>query len=841
MANHIEIIKEGINAQYRFRSNPFSPRPLHKNRDTHGATLKTELSQAMEAISANRRKIGIKTDNLLVLEMVSDAISPDVLDRMLNSFNLWLVEEVSLSEPNHSRLVVQFESKTAIEDFEHERELWEKDERIDKVLTYAQRRDLFLCIEQIRRLTREDRMGRQLKKFIASEQPFQTDMFLVDIDIWYNGDRRKIIEIEQQIRTALGTEGSKLLGDLFELPSLLLGRALVNEFSLNALLDLDLVALIDFPMGVFATEQCELYTSNIQPIIDDQLNENAPLATILDSGIFSGNPMLSSLIVGEEDFDNTENTTSDLNGHGTGVAGIVAYGDFLDHNQENHIFKPLVRICNGKVMHNYEGNTHYSKNKRPEQIIKEAIEYFYREYNCRIFNLSSGNADYIYNGGRQMPWAELLDQLIRELDIVIVISAGNVSTPNIPNFSTRDELREKCRDQLFNEEHRLIDPATSALGITVGSITRFSEPDVAKHGINRLSLGEKDYLSVFTRIGKGVGGAVKPDFVDYGGNYSLHQMPRGENRWYKNDRLLMEPSLNNSADKVFKGFNGTSFAAPRVTHIAARLERALETQLGERPSANLIKAILASSSRYPNNLLHWTETAIDPHFNKIQIPKQEQKLRLAGYGKIDDTIMFSGKSQVTLFAEDELNLRSLDLYKIPVPTEFLEIKSEKRIAIGFSYNPPTRLSRKPYIANSLWIEVFRRIEEDQLLAFISKKKAGAEEEAETLFRNFRSKYGAPFYPGSTVIQNSTLQQRVWEKTSHGGADLLWSDNEPYIYILVTGKERFNHPDIDIPQKYALAITFSYESEIDIELYQILKSRSRVKVRDRIRERTQIHH
>jgi len=149
-----------------------------------------------------------------------------------------------------------------------------------------------------------------------------------------------------------------------------------------------------------SSEHCELYSTDITPIVDNSLDENAPLAAVLDSGVFSGNPMLSSVIIGEEDFDNTENTTSDLNGHGTDVAGIVVYGDFTNHADSAHVFKPLVRICNGKVMHDDNGNPSYIQDKRPEQIIKEAIGYFHREYHCRIFNLSSGNADYIYNDGR---------------------------------------------------------------------------------------------------------------------------------------------------------------------------------------------------------------------------------------------------------------------------------------------------------------------------------------------------------------------------------------------------------------------------------------------------------
>ena len=59
------------------------------------------------------------------------------------------------------------------------------------------------------------------------------DFFTVNIDVWYNGDQGTILEIEAQIRSALGTGGSQLLGDLFELQTLLLGRAKVNEFTLN--------------------------------------------------------------------------------------------------------------------------------------------------------------------------------------------------------------------------------------------------------------------------------------------------------------------------------------------------------------------------------------------------------------------------------------------------------------------------------------------------------------------------------------------------------------------------------------------------------------------------------
>lgn len=507
-------------------------------------------------------------------------------------------------------------------------------------------------------------------------------------------------------------------------------------------------------------------------------------------------------------------------------------------NSENSIFKPLVRICNGKVMHDDGfGRAVYSSEKRPEQVVKEAIEFFYKHYRCRVFNLSSGDVDYIYAGGRQMTWAGMIDQLVRDLDIVVVVSAGN-KYPDLPSFTNREDLCKKVRDQLLNPEYRLIDPATSALAISVGSITRNAIPFPGV-GITALAAGGTDTMSVFTRTGKGVNNAVKPEFVDYGGNFSVSQIMRGQCKWREKDRNLMEPTANYTADRAFRGFSGTSFAAPHITHYAARLERSLESQIEEAPSANLIRAMLASAAYYPPTLQTWTENAVDANYTGAKPQRAENRLRLTGYGKIDEKVLFpdsTDKNYVTLFAEDELPLRALHLYKIPVPTDFIKVNAKKRISIGFAYNPPVRMSRKEYIANSLFVEVFRRTDADNLLSFAQKKEHG-EEDADDVLEDFRKKYGAPFEPGSTTIQNSTLQQRVWEKSARGGGDLLWEDNDPYIYVLITGKERFIHSEKELPQSYALAITFSYYAEEDIQLHQKLEQN--VNIRNRAEERTRI--
>ncbi|MBM6996090.1 S8 family peptidase [Paenibacillus sp. DXFW5] len=832
--DHIEISREERVRPYKFRANPNAPKPPIRDRQAHGNKLAREIQDSSKYIHEQRLNIGIEPNKLIVLSITNNTMSQDLLNQMIMAFDLSLIEEVSETRENFSRILVQFPDEESIIRFNNERVLWELDSKMTGVLTYARRRDIFSCIEQIRPVQREDRIGPRLKKKLAAGEPLPEGFFIVDIDIWFNGDRSQISIIEKNISNILGTTGSSLLGDLFETPSLLLGRIKVNQFSFEALLNYDLVALVDFPLGTVFEEPSEIFATEFEYNVDNTLDDSAPLATILDSGVFSGHPLLHNVIVAEEDFDLTEGSTSDYNGHGSGVAGIVAYGDFFTSISTKQ-FSPSVRICNAKIMHDNQGWPSFNPEKRPEKIVIEAIQYFHREYGCRVFNLSAGNIDMVYNSGRQMPWAEALDQLTRELDIVIIISAGNVNNPLLHDFETREELHGKSRDQLFDYEHKLIDPATASLCVTVGSISRFDEPELVKNKGLRLSAGPKHSPSVFTRIGKGLNKAIKPELVDYGGNFAVHQIFRGNNRWVINDRVLLEPTLNHNLDKLFRGYSGTSFAAPRVTNLAARIERSLEEQTGEKPSANLIRAVLVNSASLSTEMVEWAEKSTDMHYTGKTNPKQERKHRLLGYGKPHDSWLYSSVDHVTLFSEDALDLRSFHLYKIPVPSEFLSVKSSKKISISLAFNPVTRLSRKDYLANNVWFEVYRKIDEEKLAAYKAKKESGDNSEDEPL----PDAYKADFSPGVPEVDSSTLQQRIWSKGKSGGKDLLDENGDSYIYILVTGKERFKYAQQELPQTYALVITFSFEGDQDIQLYNKLQQKVRIKERQKTRVRTQL--
>jgi subtilisin family serine protease len=113
--------------------------------------------------------------------------------------------------------------------------------------------------------------------------------------------------------------------------------------------------------------------------------------------------------------------TADIWGHGTRVAGIAAFGDLRECVSTN-IFASPVRIVSAKVM-NDQGQ--FDDTVTIPAQMQDAIRALH-ERGCRVINIALGDVHRIpYDGGRVSQWAATLDTLARELDVVIIVSAGN--------------------------------------------------------------------------------------------------------------------------------------------------------------------------------------------------------------------------------------------------------------------------------------------------------------------------------------------------------------------------------------------------------------------------------
>jgi hypothetical protein len=206
----------------------------------------------------------------------------------------------------------------------------------------------------------------------------------------------------------------------------------------------------------------------------------------------------------------------------------------------------------------------------------------------------------------------------------------------------------------------------------------------------------------FTRVGPGVCGALKPEFVDDGGNLVWSGV--GQQRRVHADEASSVLLLSNAHRGITGWFRhdiGTSFAAPRVSRVAAMLEHDLKTRMGRKPSGNLVRALLGAGAVRANDL--------DGHCGA------GATTAFTGYGRIDeDFALWSSDHRVVLFSEDEIPLDHFAMFELPVPDAFLELRGKKQLGVAVAYDPPTRARRAEYLGVSLDYDLFWGADQDVL-------------------------------------------------------------------------------------------------------------------------------
>ncbi len=60
-------------------------------------------------------------------------------------------------------------------------------------------------------------------------------------------------------------------------------------------------------------------------------------------------------------------------------------------------------------------------------MISDAVEHLAETWETKVINISIGDSDSPYSGGKSTPLAAALDSLARRFDLVIVVSTGNLT------------------------------------------------------------------------------------------------------------------------------------------------------------------------------------------------------------------------------------------------------------------------------------------------------------------------------------------------------------------------------------------------------------------------------
>jgi hypothetical protein len=725
---------------------------------------------------------------------------------------------VKVSAETRFRVLVEFGDSNAIDRFRREAKAYRQQKKERQTLLRRERNELFDAIEDVREVTSADRIGQRLR----SEGPPHLEEFTVDVDLWHPGDPQLLGDVILAFRDLVQRAGGRVTdGPTGVADTLLLARVKGGEEVLNAILSYDRVARADLPPLPMETPLTIF--DDVTPIggIAALPAPDGPIACVVDSGVVAGHPLLAGLVVDEHDFDSGEGTPVDLAGHGTFIAGLVAYGDVYRCVQEK-AWNPAVWILSAKVLRNSPQNIAVfadDSDKRVETQLREAITHFARDRGCRVFNLSLGHRDRQYRNGRQLPWALVLDELAHDLDVVIVVAAGNVVSPEIPSCHVSEQFQRDVLERLLTQDHALTDPATAINVLTVGAITRSDFPRQAfQRPEERPPIvgAPRECPAPFTRAGLlestggGVGRPVKPELVAYGGNYCLGAAGQ---YWTKNDYQLGEPSLNHafrSDGRLLKTGTGTSVSTAFVSHVCALIEHRLRTTpiYSHLPSANLIRALAVHSASVAPEASVWVGDSRED--------AEKRRLRLLGYGMPDVSKAIHSTDQRTLLvAEDSVEDGYFHVYELELPDEFRRLKSKRRIRITLAYDSPVKGSRKEYLRRRLFFRLLRA-------SSLSQIRDAASRGLDLKQVNIS--------PGHDVVKGSTVQSSAFDGTrpSRFGESETGDSPLPW-HVVVRSEPRLETDQLE-PQRYALVVSLEH-TETAIRIYN--KVRERVEVRQRI--------
>jgi hypothetical protein len=524
---------------------------------------------------------------------------------------------------------------------------------------------------------------------------------------------------------------------------------------------------------------------NIGPVTPP--GANATVIGVIDSGVTSAHPLVAGVIRGA--FGEPGGLgDDDQRGHGTSVAGITVYGDVRQRVVLGQFDAHFAIACAKLV--NQDGK--FPDEALVPETMERAIRRLHGEFKCRVINISLGDCKRMA-GDKPTPWADILDSLARELDVVIVVSAGN-RKGLIEKYG--DGVVDAYPDCLLDEEARLLEPATGVNVVAVGSLAHsngVSEVDGELVGV--LPIAEAGQPAPFTRSGPGVRGIIKPDFVDYGGTVVFD----GPTQTLADGKTRSEAgviSLNRDyVQKLLTSVSGTSFASPLVAYKAALVREALP-----EASANLVRALLAIAADHPQSALDRLEGMSDDAIRYV-----------LGNGLIDvEKALNSNDNRVVLIREDNLGVNRFAVFEVPVPQVFHVEGSRRRIRVALAFDPVVRHTRLDYCGLSMGFDLYRGTTAGEVFN-ACRKWEKAEGDPFRVMDARRCK----LWPGPRLRGKGTLQCGTFtaSRSLQGYGDTY------YVAVRCEGGWA---SEITPDQHFAVAVELAHETEIT--LYQRVQQR-----------------
>lgn len=548
---------------------------------------------------------------------------------------------------------------------------------------------------------------------------------------------------------------------------------------------------------------------------------NAPAVCVIDSGIQEGHRLLQPAIdAGHSRSFLPGVSATDVAdyfgpaGHGTRVAGAVIYP------REIPVTGTAEAPCwvqNARLLDN---GGHIPAALYPPAALRQIVAHFRgTARRTRIYNHSVAS-----NGPcrvrRMSTWAAEMDWLSYQHDVLFIQAAGNISgsstVPGTPGV--RQHLAEG-RDYpayLREPSSRISNPAQSLQALTVGSIAAeaFATGD-------RRSIAAALEPSAFSRSGFGMWNSIKPEVVEFGGDYVRDgATPPLLTRPPEVCPDLVRSTLIEAGPAHARDDVGTSYAAPKIAHLAARL-----AALYPEHSSLLYRALIVQSARWPA----WAESA--PSSQRLEI------LQTMGYGVPDITRATENNDfRVTLITNGVFELGPGDaaIFEVPIPAEInrpgLERTIRVDVTLSYAAQPRrTRRARTGYLGT--WLDWIASRRNESAEDFRARAFTGAGDPSDE--DNQSIPWQLERLPHHGVIRgvsrNGGTIQRDW-------AFLKSYELPSTLCIAVRGHTGWASDTIDSKAKFVVAVGFE-AVDGDLPIYVPVQMEIEARIRERSALRT----
>lgn len=536
---------------------------------------------------------------------------------------------------------------------------------------------------------------------------------------------------------------------------------------------------------------------------------------VLDTGVNNGHQLLQPLL----DNDNTltvepawgthDHATG--SGHGTLMAGVVAYGKLEDALSTTGSFILTHQLCSVKILPppNREATPEELWGaKTSEGISRAEIQ---NPEMILIYCMAVTSAVGV-NKGRPSSWSGAVDNLAfgdGDNQRLILISAGNIRDNNL----WIDYPRSNFKASIEN-------PAQSWNALTVGAFTEKTTTNDPNY-VGYIPVANEGELSPYstTSLDWEKKWPIKPEIVFEGGN--LLKAP--DNSVTQHEDLDLLSTSKQIQIKQFDTINATSAATAQASWFAAKIAY-------EYPNAwaETIRGLMIHSA-------DWNE-AMKQQLNVIDKNRADYNrlLKVFGYGNPDiNKALYSKESAFTFVSQESIQpfgyndkrtpeTNEIQLFNLPWPADLLlsmsEIPVKLKITLSYFIQPGAGeigwKDKYRYQSYGLRFDI-NKVGEDED-SFRKRVNVAAREEDEHVDGNGGSDR---WTIGVNNRSNGSIHSDYWEGTA---ADLATCHFIAVYPVIGWWRERKHLGQVENKTRYSLIISLETPAQ-DIELYTTVKN------------------